>query len=287
MNPKIANLCSRLTGASGKGRRAGGWRLATRVLGMAGVMGVLGTMSTLGGCAAQPELLPPEQVVSPYPISRGEVLLAVAPLRNESGTSTADALGLTDALAQRLDAIEGVTCIPTNRVIQAQRALGMNSISSPADARRLLKALGTDGLVVGTITAYDPYDPPKLGLTLALFGTPGGRLDAPGTAATGDPTALRMSGSGAGSGGGAGGGIGDQPLATVSEMLDARGQDVQMNVKRYAEGRSEAKSALGWRSYLANMELYNQFGGWWTVYRLMQEERLRVSRGADAERRGK
>jgi len=35
-------------------------------------------------------------------------------------------------------------------------------------ALAVLRATGADALVVGTISAYDPYDPPKVGLTWRL-----------------------------------------------------------------------------------------------------------------------
>lgn len=236
----------------------------------------------LGGCQSGPELVPAEQIVSPYSLAAGEVLLAVAPLRNESGTASVDSMALTDLVVQKFDEVKGITCLPTNRTLQAMRALGLSTVSSPADARRLARALGIDGLVVGTVTAYDPYDPPKLGLTLALFGSEGRLAGSRGGA--GDPMAMQTAGTEAAVNNGL---FREQPLTVVSEMLDARDQGVQMNVKRYAEGRTEPSTALGWKGYLANADLYNQFASWWTVYRLVQEERLRVSRTADAERRGK
>jgi len=235
----------------------------------------------IGGCAG-PDLTPAEQIVSPYSITTGEVLLAVAPLRNESGTGLVDTLAMTDRLVQKLDEVTGITCLPTNRSLQAMRALGMEFVSSPSDAKKLGRALGVDGLVVGTVTAYDPYDPPKLGLTLAIFGSDG-RL-AGNRASGADPIAMQSAGSEVGMNAGL---FRDQPLTVVSEMLDGRDQGVQMNVRRYAEGRTEQATALGWRGFMANMDLYSQFASWWSVYRLMSEERLRVSRTADAERRTK
>ena len=234
-----------------------------------------------GGCAG-PDLMPAEQVVSPYSITTGEVLLAVAPLRNESGTGVVDTLAMTDRLVQKLDEITGITCLPTNRSLQAMRALGMEFVSSPSDAKKLGRALGVDGLVVGTITAYDPYDPPKLGLTLAIFGSDGRLAGNKGGGP--DPVAMQSAGSEAAVSAGL---FRDQPLTVVSEMLDGRDQGVQMNVRRYAEGRTEQATALGWRGFMVNMDLYSQFASWWSVYRLMSEERLRVSRTADAERRNK
>lgn len=35
-------------------------------------------------------------------------------------------------------------------------------VTSPNEARSLLRTMNADALVVGTVTAYDTYDPPKI-----------------------------------------------------------------------------------------------------------------------------
>src|SRR6185369_9689416 len=99
----------------------------------------------------------------------GETLWAVAPLANESGVSTLDASKVSDALAGAVGQARGMGAIPVNRVFAAMAAKNITFIRTPQDARIVADALGVDGLIVGSVTAYDPYDPPKLGLNLALF----------------------------------------------------------------------------------------------------------------------
>src|SRR5262249_27350631 len=120
-----------------------------------------------------PELVPPEVLVSPYDTSAGDVLWAVVPLNNESGTSAADALAISDRLVNKITEVEGLAAVPMNRTMAAMRALGMPAVRSASDARYLAEALGADGIIVGTITSYDPYNPPKVGLALALFAKEG------------------------------------------------------------------------------------------------------------------
>ena len=105
-------------------------------------------------------------VTSPY--ERRQVF-AVAPLRNESGNRYADGLNLADKLAQQLALTRGIDVLPVNRTLAAMHALGFGQITEVRQARQLQRALGVDGLVVGTVTAYDPYNPPKLGLALELY----------------------------------------------------------------------------------------------------------------------
>ncbi|MFN0011461.1 MAG: hypothetical protein ACKVS8_07435 [Phycisphaerales bacterium] len=217
-------------------------------------------------CAAPPQLVAPEVLLSPYAGSATSPLWAVAPLVNESGTSTADNLAVTDAVVAKVAEARGLACVPTNRVIAAMRALGLASVSSPADARVLADALGVDALVVGSITAFDPYDPPTLGLTLGVIH----RSSQPNTVdprqlqnAAAEPTAPPSSGA---------------PSVVVSEHLDGKNHEVLMSLKRYADGRHNPQGALGWRSYLASMDLYTEFAAYWTVGRLLDGERLRMSR---------
>ena len=230
----------------------------------------VGWMLGLGGCKTGPTLTPPEVLISPYS-AESSPLWAVAPLRNESGTTTVDSLRVTDAIVAKVAEIKGISCLPLNRTIAAMRSLGMPSVESPADANRLMAALGADAIIVGTITAYDPYEPPKLGLSLALFGR-GGSI---GRTTTVDPTTLRTAGSEAGSAGRA---FSVQPLSVTSQYLDALNHEVQMNIKRYAQGRQDQQSARGWQTYLTRMDLYTEFASWWTVYSLLQSERLRLGR---------
>lgn len=231
----------------------------------------------LGGCQSPPELVPPEVIVSPYPLALGEPVLAIAPLRNESGTSFADTLAVSDALVARAAEVRGVSALPVNRTIAAMRALGIAEIRTVGQARAVAATVGADGIIVGSITAYDPYDPPTLGLTLGLYAARPGAL-TPGPVRGGIDVARLERSAAEGIDPAAAPGALDLPLSVVSELLDAHSHEVQMNVRRYAEGRTPGFSALGWKQYLASAPLYTDFAAWWSVSRLMQEERLRLAR---------
>lgn len=235
----------------------------------AALAAVLSVLMGFMGCAPKPDLVAPAVLVSPYAGGNRPVVWAVAPLSNESGTSAVDPLAVSDAIVARAAEARGLAVLPLNRTLAAMRALGMNAVRSPGEARRLAAALDADAIIVGSVTAYDPYDPPTLGLMLGLYS----RLGDAGKGV--DPKAMR---SAATDGGTPGGPDGDAPLAVVSEHLDAHNHEVLMNLRRYAEGRHDPKAALGWRQYTASMELYTEFAAYWSVHRLLQEERLRVSR---------
>jgi len=230
---------------------------------------------TLGpaGCVQRERLLVPSTTTAPYDTSRGEPLLAVVPLRNESGTTAVDPLEISDKVVAAASQVLGVRTVPLNRTLAAMRALGLSDLASPAEARQLATQMGVDAIIVGSITAYDPYNPPKLGLALALYARPGSltQLGEPLV----DPRTLRYQPteyqhfprSNAP----------DAPASVISEYLDGKNQQVQSDLRNYANGRHDPSAALGWRRFLTSMDLYGEFAAWHGVHRLMDHEWLRLS----------
>ncbi len=229
----------------------------------------------LTGCTAPTtDLRLPAPLVAPYDARSGDVLWAIAPLRNETGVSVVDGAGIADTLAATFQEARGISTVPVNRTLAAMRALGMDEIASGADARRLALAMGVDGVIAGTVTAWDPYDPPRLGMSLALYSRPGGARLVDDDAVvdprslTSSPTERRLPPAGAG----------DAPLSTVAEHLDGANHEVLAALRAYAEGRHDPNSALGWRGYLASMSLFTKFASHRLAGNLLDKERLRLAR---------
>jgi hypothetical protein len=187
---------------------------------------------------------------------------------------------VADQIVAKIDEVRGIACLPMNRTLAAMRARGMRMVASPQDARVLAETLGVDGLIVGTITAYDPYNPPKLGTKLALFARNAG-VDAPQL----DPLRLQIAYTEYDRQ------IATQylskPVATVSQHLDASNHEVLMELQRYATGRHDPESALGWKAITQSMDLYTQFAAFVAVSRLIDQERLRVARTTTTDANGK
>lgn len=253
---------------------AGVWgRGLSRALALA----ALGTAVALGpGCAPKRELIPPQMLVAPYQssgVAQGEVLWAVVPLRNESGTTSARPDEVSDAVVRAVEEAQGVRALPLNRTIAAMRALELGSVETPEDAQRLAKALGVDGVLVGTITSYDPYQP-AIGMALALYGRPGSMVrQKPPEAPDSRELAMAMTEQTP-----ANTNFSTAPLSVVSEQLSGTNHQVLLDVQRYAAGRHDPKSALNWRRYVASMPLYTDFAAFHMVERLMQAETLRLVR---------
>lgn len=227
----------------------------------------------IAGCSGSGMTVPQAQM-APYDTSKGDVLWAVVPLRNESGFSQVDAFQVSDKVVAAASQVRGVRCLPLNRTISAMRSLDMLELVNPEEAQKLATAMGVDGIIVGSITAYDPYNPPKLGLALALYSRPG-MLDKQGATnidtrkLTYQPTDYRYFTRSS---------FKDAPESVVSEFMDGKNHQVQMDVQRYASGRNDPTSALSWKRYLVSMDLFCEFGAWQCVGRLLDHEWLRVAR---------
>lgn len=233
-----------------------------------------------GGCAKRERLIQPVTLGAPYDTSRGDVLWAVVPLRNETGTTALDTFEISDKVVAAVAQVRGIRTVPLNRTIAAMRALDMPELKTPADARILATEMGVDGLLLGSVTAWDPYEP-TLGLALALYARPGAMQEAwrglDVRALRYQPTDYQYFPRTA---------FADAPASVVAVHLDGKNQEVQMDLKNYAHGRHDPTSALGWRRYLASMGLFTEFATWHAVSRLLEHEALRLASEAGAQRRG-
>jgi len=213
----------------------------------------------------------PTTLVSPYPADK---LWAVAPLENESGVSLADGLVMADRIAQQLQQVPGIRVMSVNRVIEALEASRLGRITSIHEAEQLMRTLGADGLLVGTITAWDPYDPPKIGLAVDLYRR---QAASPGPvdtrrltrAATSDELPGLI--------------IHESPIAQSAGYFDAANGDVRQNLTAYAYGRAPSDSPAGWRRYLLSIDLYGEFVAHEVVRDIFSTERRRLTNEAIAE----
>lgn len=222
------------------------------------------------GCASRERLSDPAPLVSPY--AAGEVIWAVAPLSNETGTSLVDELSATDRVVNAASRIEGVTVLPTNRVIAAMRSLRMPSVETPADARELSRSLGADALLVGTLTAWDPYEPLELGVNLALFARTEANLAWDVTEV--DPAVFRSAMT---DGALTSGSFRDRPVAAASGFFTTSDHSVLRDVRAFASGRTSLNSPMGWRVYTKSMDRFTEFVSHALIDRIVRSERERAA----------
>ena len=204
-------------------------------------------VALMGGCRYQK----PIDLNSPW-LPRQQVW-AVAPLANESGVSAVDRLAVSDALVLETASIDGVDVLPLNRTLEAMTALqiGLNGIPTNEEFQVLIQELGVDAILVGTVIAYDPYQPLRFGASIQL-------IEASGQVAQAfDPRSLTMAVSERGVQTGL---SGPSPLVQASGIFDAENHGVLMSLERYAAGRSThelARSGVG--LYLLDMDEFSEF----------------------------
>ncbi len=248
--------------------------LASRLRFSLSLAAILFLIAALPGCAGE-RFKQPTTLVAPYNDARdGDLLWAVAPLRNEAGSSAFDPLTITDALTAEVHQTDGLSVVPVNRVIRAMRALEIYTIETPADAVAVGKAVGADAIIVGTVTAWDPYRPPKLGMSLALFPLTE-RMGAEAARVIADPRILQRSVTDYFITKGAWANPND-PVSVASEHLDGANHGVQASLQLYDEGRADGRSALGWKRRLASMSLFTEFAAHRLTSRLLDAERSRL-----------
>jgi hypothetical protein len=221
--------------------------LATTLLALPGLW------SAGSGCAQKaPPYGVERQAAYLSPMKKREVW-AVAPAVNLSGYRDADPLLQADIVFQQLQQVRGLTVIPVNRVVEVYATLKIDKVQSGEQAALVCDLLGCDGLLVPTVTAYDPYDPPKLGASLQLLTRPMtftrpvnvdprelARLATP-RAVDPTPTAPRMD------------------MVQAVGMFDAANGSVREALAGYVAGRHDPIGPMGPREYLVSMDRYSGF----------------------------
>jgi hypothetical protein len=192
---------------------------------------------------------------------------AVAPLANESGVSHVDRLAITDGLVLEVASINGVDVLPLNRTLETMLSLniGLDGIPDADQYRELCQVLNADAILVGTIIAYDPYQPLRFGSSLQLI-----RNEASSVPAEFDPRALSMSLGGAESPA-MRGPVRARPIQS-SGIFDTENYDVRAKMEAYSTGRSThdlARSDLG--LYHLDMDDYAEFVFHQLLERLLRE----------------
>jgi hypothetical protein len=228
----------------------------------AGRLLLLVALAALAGC--EPRLREPTVLATPYEHGR---LWGIAPFLNESGTSIVNETTVADAFMIEAQQVDGVDVVPVNRVIFAMRELGLRAVTTPGDATSIMNLLDLDGLIVGTVTTYDPYRPMQLGMAVQLYART--QREQAGV----DPRQLTRATSDT-SLGAAGPPL---PLAQAAGIFDAANHRTLSWLALYADARNEPESAYGSDIYLVDMDLYTRFVCYRLLHDLLESERVRIA----------
>jgi len=215
---------------------------ASNWVGLVLILGPIGVV----GCLTSKE---PHAIV---PIVRHPPLLvAVAPALNLSGSADLDPVRVAELMAVELEGFPNVDVVPVSRTLAWLADEGKGEVASADEARRLLSRLGADVILVFAVTAYEPYEPPVVGIAAQLYGY----APSPDGAQMGPPVASGRDGAAAE--GNAEFAFG--ALAQSSAVYDASHDDVATWVKEHAAGRGTGDTPYGWRKTLVSQTEYLEF----------------------------
>jgi len=122
-------------------------------------------VTLLAGCGLLPRAVHQANVHNPFPQL---TKVAVAPFFNLSTEPSADGRQFALAYFNELQSLPGFEAIPVGVVEQAVRTHHI-SLANPDEARRLAQILGADAIVIGAITDFSPYYPPRCGLQVEWY----------------------------------------------------------------------------------------------------------------------
>ncbi len=118
------------------------------------------------GCSlVLPQISHDPVIRNPFPqLSR----VAVAPFFNQSDEPTVDGRAIAMAYFAELQDTPGFEVVPVG-VVEEAIIMHRIELGGPGEARRLAELLGVDAVIVGAVTDYSPYYPPRLGLRVEWY----------------------------------------------------------------------------------------------------------------------
>jgi len=127
---------------------------------------ICGILLTLPGCnLVLPQVANQPVIRNPFPqLSH----IAVAPFFNHSDESTVNGRQFALAYFAELQNTPGFKVVPLGVVEEAMIDHRID-LNGPGEARRLAQLLGVDAVVVGAVTDFSPYYPPRCGMRVEWY----------------------------------------------------------------------------------------------------------------------
>ncbi|MBL8878688.1 MAG: hypothetical protein JNG88_06160 [Phycisphaerales bacterium] len=174
--------------------------------------------------------------------------IVVAPVVNLSDTREIDVMRLTDWVASEAAAFDRISVVPVNLTLAVLARSGKSRIETGEDALWLARQFQADATVVAAVTEYAPYDPPRMTWVMQWYEN---AADSP---ASESPA---------------------RPAFQVQRVFYAAADEIEDEVKEYADQRDEHDSAYGWRRYIKSQEAYARYCCWAmirTIIRLVDHQ---------------
>ena len=119
----------------------------------------------LAGCSILPEMSRQPQLHNPFPQL---CKVAVAPFFNLTNEPTLDGRKVAIAYFNELQSVPGFEVVPVG-VVETAMIEHKIQLRGAAEARRLAQILKVDAVVIGAITDYFPYYPPRLAMQVEWY----------------------------------------------------------------------------------------------------------------------
>jgi len=119
----------------------------------------------LSGCLTLPEMSRQPQLHNPFPQL---CKVAVAPFFNLTNEPTLDGRKVAIAYFNELQSVPGFEVVPVGVVETAMHEHKIE-LRGAAEARRLAQILKVDAVVIGAVTDYFPYYPPRMALQVEWY----------------------------------------------------------------------------------------------------------------------
>ncbi len=132
------------------------------------LVALLLTIPASCGCTLLPEIAHQPTLHNPFPQLS---TIAIVPFINLSEEATVDGHRFAEAYFNELQQVPGFEVIPVGVVEQAilRHRIQFGPENAAAEARRLAQVLGADAVVIGAITDYSPYYPPRCALQVEWY----------------------------------------------------------------------------------------------------------------------
>ncbi len=121
-------------------------------------------MATFCGCGLVPTVTHRPSMHNPFPQLKR---IAVLPFYNQSNEPTVDGEAVAEAYYAELQMIPGFEVLPigVTRNIYVQYSQAFGEPTTGAEFQRLAQTIGVDAIVVGSVTDFSAYYPPRMAMT--------------------------------------------------------------------------------------------------------------------------
>lgn len=132
---------------------------------LAAILTALCCALAVTGCQIFPDKLHQPVFHNPFPQLHK---VAVLPFYNQSAEPTVDGEAIAMAYYNELQAIPGFEVMPVGVAKRILEASGLDP-RTPQDFQRLARQMNVDAVIIGSVTEFTPYYPPRLGLAVDWY----------------------------------------------------------------------------------------------------------------------